>query len=227
MEKGKLSVETAFADWEHDRSAEERSDTLLIADTLLRFGVSDRAELQLEWQPYGRAVTRDRLLGQTERKDRVGDVTLGARVNLANPDGSGFSWAVQPSLTLPVGRQPIGGGDWAASLIVPLSHELSDTVTLELTSEVAGEVDEDGHGRHLAYGNIIGLEVALTDALTTSLEGEVRRDDDPLEPATYVRGGLSLAWMTNDDTQLDVGTAVGLNHDTPDLRLYAGIARRF
>nr|WP_317893836.1 transporter [uncultured Sphingomonas sp.] len=227
VEKGTVSVETALADWEHDRSAEERTDTLLVADTLLRFGVSDRAELQLEWQPYGRDVTRDRVLGETERKDRVGDVTLGARVNLANPDGSGFSWAVQPSVTLPVGRQPIGGGDWGASLIVPVAYALGDMLTLELTPEVAAEVDEDGRGRHLAYGNVLGLELELTDALTTTLEGEVRRDDDPVEPATYVRGALALAWMANDDTQLDVGTAFGLDHDTPDLRLYAGIARRF
>jgi hypothetical protein len=227
LDKGGVAIETSLADWEHDRSGQERTDTLLIADTLLRFGVSDHAELQLEWQPYGREVTRDRVLGETERKDRVGDLTLGTRVNLANPDGSGFSWAVQPAVTLPVGRQPIGGGDWGASLMVPVSYEFNDSLTLELTPEVAGEVDEDGHGRHLAYGNIIGLEVALTDALTTSIEGELRRDDDPVEPATYVRGALSLGWMTNDDTQLDIGTAVGLNHDTPDLRLYAGVARRF
>ncbi|MCC2976954.1 transporter [Sphingomonas sp. PL-96] len=227
LDQGAVAVETALVDWEHDRSADERTDTLLIADTLLRFGVSDRAELQLEWQPFGREVTRDRVLGETERQNRVGDLTLGARVNLANPDGSGFSWAVQPSVTLPVGRQPIGGGDWGASLIVPLSYELNDTFTLQLSPEVAAEANEDGHGRHLAYGNIVGLEVALTDALAMELEGEVRRDDDPVEAATEVRAALSFGWMVNDDTQLDLGTAAGLNHDTPDLRLYAGVARRF
>jgi hypothetical protein len=227
LDKGRAAVETALADWERDRTPDERTDTLLIADTLLRFGVSDRAELQLEWQPFGRAVTRDRVLGATERQNRVGDLTLGARINLANPDGSGFAWAVQPSVTLPVGRQPIGGGDWGASLIVPLSYELNDTLSLQFSPQVAAEQDEDGRGRHLVYGNIVGLEVALTDALAMELEGEVRRDDDPIAAATEVRAALSFGWMANDDTQLDLGTAAGLNHDTPDLRLYAGVARRF
>ncbi|MFV0624722.1 transporter [Sphingomonas sp. ac-8] len=227
LDAGKGAVETALVDWEHDRSAEARTDTLLIADTLLRYGVSERAELQIAWQPYGREVARDRLLGETERRDRVGDLSIGTRVNLANPDGSGFSWAVQPSVTLPVGRQPIGGGSSGASLIVPVAYELSDALSLELTPEVAAEADEDGQGRHLVYGNIVGLELALGETLKTTLEGEVRRDDDPVEHATYARAALAFGWMANDDTQLDVGSAVGLNHDTPDLRLYAGVSRRF
>lgn len=227
LDAGRVAVETAIADWERDRSAEARTDTLLIADTLLRFGVTDRAELQLEWQPYGREVTRDRVLGETQRRDRVGDVTLGARINLANPGGSGFSWAVQPSVTVPVGRKPIGGGDWGASLIVPLAYGFSDTLQIQVSPEVAAEADGNGHGRHLVYGNIVGLEWDLTDTLTTSLEAAVRRDDDPVEPATYARAGVSLGWMANADTQLDVGTVIGLNDDTPDLRLYAGVSRRF
>ena len=53
------------------------------------------------------------------------------------------------------------------------------------------------------------------------------RDDDPAEHTTQALAALSLAWSANDDLQFDIFGAAGLNHDTPDARLYAGISRRF
>ena len=59
--------------------------------------------------------------------------------------------------------------------------------------------------------------------------GEVQalRDNDPDQHATQALAALSLAWMANDDLQLDILGAAGLNGDTPDARVYAGISRRF
>nr|QQZ49043.1 hypothetical protein JKL49_17735 [Phenylobacterium glaciei] len=53
------------------------------------------------------------------------------------------------------------------------------------------------------------------------------RDDDPAGATTQASFDLTAAWTPSDNVQLDVGLNAGLNHDTPDIEVYAGLARRF
>jgi hypothetical protein len=225
VDRGRVVVETGLADWTLDKSAGARSDTVLIGDTLLRIGVSDTIELQLGWTPFG--YNRERVGAVVDKASRVGDVTLGAKINLHNPDGSGFSAALLPYTTLPTGRQPIGAGDWGGGLVVPLSYDLSDTVSLQASPEVDAAVDADGDGRHFAYGGTVGLGFNLTDAFAATVEVQAIRDRDPAGHATEAYGGLSVGYQTSKDVQLDVGTNVGLNHGSSDFQLYAGVSKRF
>ena len=225
MAKGRVSVESSFADWTRDDAVGERQDTVLIADTLVRVGVSDTVEARIGWTPFGHDRTRD--ASGIDQGNRIGDVSLGMKASLFNPDGRGLSIAVLPFATLPVGRTPIGAGDWGGGMLVPVTYELSDTVAIDLTPEVDAAVDEDGHGRHIAYSSAVGLAFKLSKTLTLNGELQALRDDDPQGATTQALAALSLGWDASDDLQFDIFGAAGLNHDTPDARLYAGIARRF
>ncbi|MFS0736110.1 transporter [Sphingomonas sp. 1P06PA] len=213
IEAGHLSVETSVADWTIDRGA----DTVLIGDTLLRLGLSNRLEAQLGWTP----------LGFSGGRSGVGDVTLALKANLRNPDGSGFSAALLPFVTAPAGGGAIGAGDWAAGLVVPVGVDLGHGLSLQLTGEVDAAVDQDRHGRHAAVGGVIGLGAELSDAVATAIEIGATRDDDPAGTTTETLASLSLGWLVSDDFQLDAGVAAGLNHDSPDLQLSIGVSRRF
>lgn len=222
---GRVQVETALVDWTLDRGAGARSDTILFADTVVRVGVGERAEVQLGWTPAG--YSRERAGAAVDRTTRVGDVMLGAKLSLASPDGSGFSAALLPQVSLPIGRRPIGAGDWSTRLLVPVSYDLSDAVQFQASPEVDAAVDEDGRGRHLAYGGTVGLDFTLSDAFETALELQAVRDRDPGGHATHAYGALSLAWKATRALQFDVGANLGLNHASDDVELYAGISRRF
>ncbi|WP_404371077.1 transporter [Sphingomonas sp. MMS24-J45] len=223
----RVSVETALTDWTRDDQTDERSDTVLIGDSFVRVGVSDSIEAQVGWTPYGHVRTRDKASGAIDSKGRVGDVTIGAKANLLHPDGSGLSIAVQPFAKLPVGRKPVGAGTWGAGVIVPATYDLSDTLNLATTTEIDAAVDEAGHGRHLAYSEVIGLEFKLSSALSATFEGKVTRDEDPGGATTKGLASASLAWAARDDLQLDIGAVAGLNRSAPDLELYLGVSRRF
>lgn len=225
MAPGQVSVETSLGDWTLDKQGSDRTDTVLIGDTSLRIGLTDTIEGQVGWTPLG--VVRERLGGTVDRATRTGDATLGLKANLRNPDGSGLSVAVQPFVTLPVGRAPIGAGDWGAGLIVPVTYDFSKTVNLELTPEVDAAVDQDGRGRHLAYSGVIGVGIALDDRLTFTLEDQLVRDEDPSGATTQDLASASLAWMPRKTVQLDIGAVAGLDRNVPDIEFYAGIARRF
>ncbi|MEG3161277.1 transporter [Sphingomonas sp. LB2R24] len=222
---GKISVETSIADWTRDDQPGSREDNILFGDTLVRVGVSDTIEARIGWAPFGHDRKRDST--GVDTVNGVGDVSLGMKANLLNPDGSGVSVSVLPFVTLPVGRSSIGAGDWGAGFLVPLTYELSDTVSLDLTPEIDAAVDQDGNGRHLAYSSTAGLAFKVAKDFTLTGEVQALRDNDPDQHATQALAALSLAWMANDDLQFDILGAAGLNDDTPDTRVYAGISRRF
>ena len=222
---GKISVETSIADWTRDDQPGSREDSILFGDTLVRVGVSDTIEARIGWTPFGHDRMRDST--GVDSVNGVGDVSLGMKANLLNPDGSGISVSVLPFVTLPVGRSSIGAGDWGAGFLVPVTYEISDTVSLDLTPEIDAAVDLDGNGRHLAYSSTAGLAVKVSKDFTLTGEVQALRDNDPDQHATQALAALSLAWMANDDLQFDILGAAGLNDDTPDTRVYAGISRRF
>ena len=139
IEAGHFAIETALSDWE--RSSD--SDTVSLGETLFRLGLTDRTELQVDWAPLG--IARDRPNGRTVA--RTGDLEIGSRIALRNPDGKGLSYGLQPSVTVPVGRSPIGNGGWGAAMVAPVSYDLSDRVNLQFSPELAWMPREDRGGQ--------------------------------------------------------------------------------
>jgi hypothetical protein len=223
---GRVSVETGIVDWTRDDSDDARDDTIMLGDTLVRVGLTDTLEAQLGLTPFGHSRTRDKTTGMVDTANRVGDALVGLKANLRNPDGSGFSAGIQPFATIPIGRSPIGAGDWGAGLVVPLSYDLSPTLNLQLSPEIDAATDGDGDGRHLAYGSVFGLEVSLSDAVGVTFEVAATRDNDPEGHNTKAYGAISATWAPSDDLQLDAGTTLGINHNAEDIELYVGISRR-
>ncbi len=227
VDQGHLIVEAGTIDWSLDRDASQRTDSWTFGDLLIRYGVTTNTEVQLGWTALGVVRTHDRTNGTISHASGTGDITLAVRRNLAHPDGSGFAVAIMPYASLPVGGATIGAGDWGAGLIVPLSYNVSDKLSLSLTPEIDAAVDGDRRGRHLAYGSAIGLSTPLTASLTSALEFQAVRDRDPAEHSTKALASLSFAWQPRSNLQLDMGAVAGLNAASPDMELYLGIARRF
>ena len=227
LEPGVVMVELGAAEWTRESDSTTRSDTIATGDLLVRLGVTPQLEAQIGWGGYAHVRERDRATGARSSDDGVGDLTLALRRNLANPDGSGFSIALMPYATLPIGNTPAGAGDWGAGLLIPISYALAGDIALALTPEVNAAPDSDSNGRHLAYGAVIGVEFPLHDAVTGTLELAVTHDRDPDGHSTETLAAFSLGWQPADDWQIDAGSSFGLNHDSPDFTLSLGVARRF
>lgn len=227
VDKGRVVVELGLGDWTREQDAQGRVDTIQAGDALVRLGLGDHLEAQVGWTAYGHVRSHDRLGGMVEKDGGVGDVQLALRRNLSNPDGSGFSIAMMPYVSLPVGGSAIGAGDWGAGLIVPVSFDLGGGLSLDLTPQIDAAVDGDRHGRHVAYGSVAGLGFSLSDTVSGAIEGQVARDEDPDGHATQALAGLSFAWQPSADVQIDIGANIGLNQDSPDSQVYLGVVRRF
>lgn len=227
VEPGRLVFELGLVDWTQQKDAASETNMVTTGDALLRVGLTDRLEAQLGWTAYGHVRVRDRAADALEQDGGVGDVSLALRRNLHNPDGSGFSVAVMPYVTLPAGGKAIGAGDWGGGVLVPVSFDLGHGLSLALTPEVDAAVDGDRSGRHLAYGSVIGLGLDVGSLVSATIEASAMRDADPDGHSTQSLAGLSLGWQPSKDMQIDIGANIGLNAASPDREIYVGLVRRF
>ncbi|TVV71602.1 transporter [Sphingomonas solaris] len=227
VDPGHLQIEAALGDWTLDRQPDTRTDTIVSGDVQARYGLTDTLEARIGWTAFGHERIRDRASGTVSRESGIGDVTVGMKRNLANPDGSGFSAALLPFASLPVGRSPAGAGDWGAGLLVPLTYQISDAFQIEFTPEIDAAVDQDRHGRHLAYSGVIGIAETFGQTLMASLEYQRLRDNDPSGRVTTQLAGVSMAWHPQERVQFDVGSNIGLDHASPDVQIYFGVTRKF
>lgn len=225
IDPGRVSAELGAVEWTSDREGDEREDQILAGDLFLRAGVAHATEISLAWTAFGH--NREGDATGVSSKDGVGDVALGIKQNFVSPDGSGVSIAAFAEVSLPVGDNAIGAGDWGARLLLPASTDLSETVHLTVTPEIDAAPDEDRHGRHLRYGSAAGVAFDLSDSLNVQTEMLWLRDDDPADRHSELQAGLFVADMLGNDWQIDAGGALGLNRDAPDLQLSLGVSHRF
>ena len=226
IDPGHGDLEVGLADWTLDRTAGTRTDTLTFGSALVRYGLTDNLEAEIGWTAIGTQRQRDPF-GMVQRQTGTGDVSIALRRNLSHPDGSGFSAAIMPFVTLPSGTAPLGAGTWGGGVIVPIDYQLPHGLQLAFTGQLAAAPNQDGHGRHLAYSSVVGLNADLGGKTNATLELEAARDEDPSGSSNKLMSQLSLAWKPYPDLQLDTAVGIGLAGQAPDVELSLGIARRF
>jgi hypothetical protein len=74
---------------------------------------------------------------------------------------------------------------------------------------------------------VASLGWQAADKLSLSAEIWGQWDWDPDGTGKQASADGSVAYLVNNDLQLDAGANFGLNRNTPDVELYAGVAKRF
>lgn len=229
-EPGRVHLEVSAVDWTLERDGDERRDSFLFGDFQARFGVGPATEVQLSWTPIGHVRERP-----GARSTGIGDVRLAVRQNLRNPDGSGLSYGLEPFVTLPVGGQTVGQGTWGAGLVLPVTYEVRDGLTLGITTELDASPDEDRHrdqhwdrqGRHFGANIVTGASLDLSSELSVTAEAEWMTDDDPAGHEQRWLAATGVQYRYARTRALFVEAVAGLNREAPDVQLYCGISALF
>jgi hypothetical protein len=221
LDAGRLQLEVGLADGAFERSHGAHEDIYSLGASELRFGLTRRVEVEAGWAPL--IVDHVRGAGRTTG---VGDAMLGLRGALTDPDKDGLAVSAQGFVTLPTATRGLGAGGWTGGVRLPVSAPLGKAADLGLTPEVDVVRDGDGHGAHAAFQGTVALGHSFGDtALGVELWGQ--EDEDPAGHTWESSFDLTAAHMIGKDAQLDAGVNLGLNRATPDVEVYAGIARRF
>ncbi len=228
VDAGHMQVETGLIDWSRDRRGGIASDQIAWGATEVRVGLTRHLEVEVNWSPFNTSTITDRATGIRQHVQGTGDATFSLRQSLANPDGKGFSLAVQPFVTAPIGHSGIGGNGWAAGVLLPLAADIGGGFGVGATPQVAWSVNANDGGHHASYGGVVSLGHPI-GGVQVGAELYLVRDDDPAGHTTAASADVTLAWVPPHakNLQFDAGVNAGLNHDTPQLEFYIGVARRF
>lgn len=222
---GHLQIETGLIDWSVERSAGARSAQLVIGATAFKYGIGDRAHVELDLAPFARTTTR--AADGRDRASGIGDLLVRYKRRLTTNDAP-VAVSLYPFVKLPTANHAIGNGKVEAGLAMPISYAIPDSrLAITLGPELDWLADQDGRGRHAAMVQVVSLGVAATPRLSVSAELWRASDWDPAGTGHQASADASLAFLLSEDSQIDGGGNFGLNRDTPDVELYAGISRRF
>ena len=227
VDAGHLLVEVGAIDFTHAVGASGTIDTTLAGDTMLRYGVTDHLEVVGEWVPYGHQRTRAGG-GGAATVDGVGDVTLGVKQSLFNPDGDGLSVAVQPFVTIPTAPAAIGVGSPLVGVLLATTLNLPAQFQLALTPQIIRAADTGAQGHHARY-TLGGGVSRMFGRIEGGVELVGTHDDDPLRRTTQATADVVLTYIpkAQPNLQFDTAAIVGLNHDTPDVEIRFGVSQRF
>ena len=225
VDAGHVLVEAGLA-YRHERNRDSIDDRQDYGELTVRAGVTRRSEIILGWTAHTRLRSRDRATGDVSRFRGGGDLLLGAKVALTDPDAKdGVAVSVQPFATAPTGSDGIGAGAWTQGVIVPVKFDIGG-VEVELSPEVDRVADSLARGHHAVYTAVAGAGHKL-GPFDAQVEVYVSRDDDPGARVTQAIADANLALGIGDNLQLDGEVDVGLNRAAPDVRVAIGVARRF
>lgn len=216
---GSTMIETGVAEWDHSADASGTEDSEIFGDLLLRVGVSQSAEVQFGLTSFTRDRIRDRVTGLVTHSSDVGDAFLGVRRGIAGPNGP---VAVEAFVSAPADHPD----RWRTGLLLPTAIALPDDFQLALSPEIDLAPDADGHGRHAAYGGVIGLSRNLTPKLSLGGELAAFEDADPAGHSLDARLTGELAWQVAPRLQLDLEGDAGLSAGAPDRAVMFGFAYR-
>ena len=176
---------------------------------LLRFGLSDETELQIEWAGY---IRQDFGMGSDSGPS---DVSIGGKWSLSDAaDVTKFAFLA--SLSIPVGDDQFSTDSYDPRIALAWSHSGG----LEWFGTLAAR-STDGD---TLISNGVGLSFSIDEASGWFIEHEM---NIPERGGTLhaLNGGWTM--LRNPTMQFDVHGSVGLNDRAPDFALGLGMAVRF
>ncbi len=222
---GHFQIETGLVDWTHDKSGGARVDFTVWGSSVVKFGLSDRSDVELGFIPY--ETLRVRADGVHDHASGSGDVTVRLKQRLTT-DGAPVQAAVIPFVKLPTAGRDLGNGKVEGGVIVPVNAALGKSgITLTLGPELDLRADADGHGYHAAMAQLVNFGFSPAPRLSFSAELWGQWDWDPERTVRQASADGAIAYLVNDSLQLDAGANFGLNSNTPDVQLYTGVSMRF
>jgi len=222
---GDWQLETDIGNDTRDSQPGVRIETAYFTNPTLKYGVSDRLDLQVNWAPQLRVETTDRASGTRSSLSGGGDLYLRMKARIYQSDTA--TVALLPFVKAPIARTGLGNDIWEGGLALPVNIVLPNRFTLTFGPELDWLADSHGSGTHVAIVNVINLARPLTPRLSMAAELSSSINRDPAQTVAQYSVDIAVSYLLNPLLQLDVGANVGLNDRTPDTQVYVGLSHRF
>ncbi len=194
----KVNWENGLA-WERDYRGIEGSTTLTLDNTMLRYGLSENAELRLSTE-----LLMSGHEGGFEPTVGFPDLVVGAKIKMYEGNGILPSIGLLAEMALPVGATEFRVAHTAPSLYLLFQNDISDRFSI--CYNVGGLWDGESAVPSAFAG--ISLGYSFLDNLSAYIENYnvFAKGEDP---DCFL--GLGLAWLVTRRLQLDLSSDFNLN----------------
>ena len=231
VDAGHVQIETTVFGYTRSRPDADGavSDSYEFANTNIRIGLTNSAEINVVWQPYGLARTRAKN-APTLRQTGIGSVDIRGKLNLWGNDdfaAAGSALGLLPFVTLPTDDDNgISAADVEGGMIVPLALALAHGFGLGINGGAVLAPDENGAGHHAEYLGSASLAYAWTGKLGTYYEvaGQFGLDDARGDIVVLATG---VTYAVTDNLQLDAGVNVGVTPAADRVNPFVGLSTRY
>ena len=223
VDAGHFQYETDLFNYLHSNAGGVTTRVYTVADPVLKFGLTDRIELDLQFTGYSWETVRAG--AKRASAQGAGDLILRSKINVFGNEGS-TALALIPYVKFPTAAQGIGNGQTEGGVIAPFSHSLpwGFTVLVMPEVDVLKNANDDGH--HFNFTQLINLSHAIGSKLTAYAEVYSALGTDRATPPVYTFDA-ALEYAITPSLEADIGVNAGLNRAAPNLQAYTGLAQRF
>ena len=160
----RIQIETGLVDWTRDSNASGRTDLTTLGSSLIKYGLSDNADVEIGVTPF--QEIRIRTPGGHEQHSSFGDTLLRVKYRLTRDDAS-VQVAIDPFVKLPTANHQLGNGKVEGGVAMPFQIALGTSpFTLSIDPELDVLADGSGHGRHAATQQVVNVGLALSKKLS-------------------------------------------------------------
>jgi len=234
IDAGHLQIETGVIDYtlyqNHTPGTNLRSDDFVFGEFNFRLGVLNNLEVNAVVNAYEMDRTRDHLAGVTTYASGYSDTSVGAKLNLWGNEGGDAVWtsalAIQPQFKLPTAQDGLGNGHFEFIVLFPFLVNLPQGFHLGVQPAVSYERNSTDSGYVTGLQNSISVDRVMLGNLDVYLEyaSDVTTEQHVKAAQTIDVGGI---YQLTNNIALDSGVNFGLNDQTPNLEVLAGISVRF
>jgi hypothetical protein len=225
VDAGTWQVETDIFNATLQRSGGVTTDTWLITNPTLKYGLASALDFEASMVPYEIVRTHDAF--DTHTLDGIGDLFLRMKYEAIAETNGPAQLAVEPYVKLPTARDGIGNGAVETGVSIPVNVTLSDVWSLGFSPEFDALKDASGDGRHFNTSQTVVVGYALPGDVTLNAEVWGDWNVDPSGTMSQYSLDFAAAKLLTKTLQVDGGVNFGLNHETPDVQLYAGLSTTF
>lgn len=219
VDPGAVQIELSVVEYAYEDEDGAATHAFSFAPINLKLGLTERADLQLLFNPYERVE-----MDGTGDADGVGSFGVRSKISLWGLEGGRSAGALLPYVVFPTGDRDVSASRVEWGVVLPVSFSLGGGWDLGAQAEIGFSHDGNGYDTTVSHTAVVGHDIVGDLAGYLEYIGDANIDRGHYSPS--VSAGLTYA--LDADTQLDLGVVVGLdNPRTEDLRVFAGVTLRF
>ena len=225
VDMGRWQVESDFVNYSDQIDDGLKTETLLVADPTIKWGLTGDSDVELSFTPY-------ETVRQTWAKGHsvvtgFGDIYFRFKKEVVQEQDGSFALTVEPYIKAPTATSDLGDGVWEGGAVAPTSFALPLGLALVTDPEVDILGNASGSGYHANVSDLVDLGRQITPEISGAIELWTSEDFDPARTTRQTSFDVAFAWLARRELQFDVGLNVGLNAATPRLQIYNGISFKF